>query len=60
MALAFSYNVGRIVSAVAPFTVGSLAETHGFGLGFTIASGALLFSATMWWFIPETRGRELR
>jgi MFS family permease len=60
MALAFTYNVGRVVSAVAPFTVGSLAETRGFGIGFAILSGALLFSAAMWFFVPETKGRELQ
>ena len=27
----FTYNIGRIASAAAPFAVGSLAETHGFG-----------------------------
>jgi MFS family permease len=59
MALGFTYNVGRIISAVAPFTVGSLADTHGFGLGFAILSGALVFAALMWFFIPETGGREL-
>jgi len=59
VALAFTYNVGRVVSAVAPFTVGSLAEAKGFGIGFAILSGALLFSASMWFFVPETRGSEL-
>jgi MFS family permease len=59
IALGFTYNVGRVISAVAPFTVGSLAETRGFGIGFAILSGALLFSALMWLFVPETRGREL-
>ena len=58
-ALAFTYNVGRVVSAVAPFTVGSLAESKGFGIGFAILAGALLFGALMWLFLPETRGREL-
>ena len=59
MALAFTYNAGRVVSAIAPFTVGSLAETRGFGVGFAILSGALLFSSLMWFFVPETRGRDL-
>lgn len=58
-AMALTYNTGRLVSAVAPFTVGSLAQTRGFGLGFTILSAAFVFSALMWLFIPETRGREL-
>ena len=29
----FTYNIGRIVSAAAPFTVGTLAQTQGFGDG---------------------------
>ena len=58
-ALGFTYNAGRVISAVAPFTVGSLAETRGFGIGFAILAGALLFSSLMWLFVPETRGREL-
>ncbi len=59
MALGFTYNAGRVISAIAPFTVGSLAQSRGFGIGFAILSGALVFSALMWSFIPETRGREL-
>jgi len=58
-ALGFCYNLGRIVSAVAPFTVGSLAEKHGFTVGFVVLSGAFLFSAIVWVFIPETKGRVL-
>lgn len=58
-AMALTYNTGRVVSAIAPFTVGSLAQTRGFGLGFSILSAAFVFSALMWLFIPETRGREL-
>jgi MFS family permease len=60
MALAVTYNSGRIVSATAPFVVGSLASAaRGFSLGFTLCAVALLFSASMWFFVPETRGREL-
>jgi MFS family permease len=58
-ALGFCYNLGRIVSAIAPFTVGSLAQTRGFATGFFILSGAFLFFAVMWIFIPETKGRQL-
>lgn len=59
IALGFTYNVGRLVSAIAPFTVGSLAETRGFGFGFSLLSGALLLSTLTWFWVPETRGREL-
>jgi MFS family permease len=58
-ALGLTYNLGRVVSAVAPFTVGSLAQTRGFGVGFAVLSLAFLASAVMWLFLPETRGREL-
>ncbi len=55
----FTYNVGRIASAVAPFVVGSLADTRGFGPAFAVAASAFLVAAVLWAFIPETRGRVL-
>lgn len=55
----FTYNVGRIVSAAAPFTVGTLAQTHGFSAALSISSVAFLLAAMMWIWIPETRGRQL-
>lgn len=54
----FTYNVGRIASAVAPFTVGSLAEREGFPLAFRILAIAFLAAALLWVWIPETKGRE--
>jgi MFS family permease len=53
------YNTGRIASAAAPFVVGSLANTRGFGAAFTAAGAAFLLAAVMWIWIPETRNREL-
>jgi dipeptide/tripeptide permease len=53
------YNVGRIASAAAPFAVGSLAQSHGFGVALSIASVAFIGAAICWTWIPETRGREL-
>jgi MFS family permease len=53
------YNAGRAVSALAPYSIGALADARGLGsaLGFTalfyLAAGALI------WRLPETRGREL-
>ncbi|MEO8336149.1 MAG: MFS transporter [bacterium] len=55
----FTYNIGRIASAAAPFTVGRLATTQGFGVAFTIAGMAYLLGAIAWKWIPETKGREL-
>lgn len=54
-----TYNVGRVASAAAPFTVGSLADTHGFTFALATTSCAFLLAAITWIWIPETRGREL-
>ncbi len=55
----FTYNIGRIASAAAPFAVGSLAQTRGFGVAFTTAAVAFVLAAVCWIGIPETRGRAL-
>ena len=55
----FTFNVGRVGSALAPFMVGSLAQSQGFGTAFLMTAGAFLLAATMWIWIPETRGRSL-
>jgi MFS family permease len=55
----FTYNVGRLASAAAPFTVGTLAQTHGFATALSISSLAFLAAAVLWIWIPETRGRQL-
>src|SRR5262245_18740408 len=56
----FTYNVGRLASAVAPFAVGSLAQTRGFHAALTLASVAFALAAAAWTLIPETRGRHLQ
>ena len=53
------YNVGRIASAAAPFVVGSVAGTQGFGVAFSITGAAFLMAAVMWVGIPNTANREL-
>ena len=58
-ALGFTYNMGRLASAAAPFTVGSLAQTHGFRTALLLTSVAFVLAALTWTAIPETRGREL-
>jgi MFS family permease len=55
----FTYNFGRIVSAAAPFAVGTLAQTKGFGTAFPLISAAFIAAALTWIWIPETRGKEL-
>ena len=56
----FTYNIGRIASAVAPFAVGSLAQTRGFSTALSMCSVAFVLAAVCWIWIPETRGRQLR
>ena len=55
----FTYNIGRVGSAVAPFAVGSLAQTRGFQTALSLAAVAFLLAAVTWLWIPETRGRPL-
>jgi MFS family permease len=58
-AMGFSYNVGRGVSAVAPFAVGALALTYGIGPAFLLQAGAFFVAALLSLLLPETLGREL-
>ena len=55
----FTYNLGRIASATAPFTVGSLATTRGFQTAFAVAGAAYLLAAVSWSVIPNTQGKAL-
>jgi MFS family permease len=55
----FTYNLGRIASAAAPFTVGRVAQQHGFGVAFAISGVAFVMAALCWFWIPETKGRIL-
>jgi MFS family permease len=58
-ALGFTYNIGRLASAAAPYLVGSLADTRGFGAALLVCSAAFVVAAVFWIWIPETRGRVL-
>jgi MFS family permease len=58
-ALGVTYNSGRLLSAVAPFIVGSMAQRRGFGPAFTLTAFAFLVAALFWIGIPETKGRKL-
>lgn len=54
-----TYNLGRGLSAAAPFTIGALASVYGLGAALTVTSLAFLLAAVLWSWIPETRGRSL-
>jgi MFS family permease len=58
-AMGLSYNVGRILSAVAPFAVGALALHYGIGPAFFLQAGAFFVAALLTLTLPETRGTEL-
>ena len=54
------YNAGRAVSALAPFTVGAIAETRGIGAALILLSAFFAFAAALIFLLPETRGEELQ
>jgi MFS family permease len=54
-----TYNVGRGVSAIAPFAVGSLALRHGLGFAFNLVAAAFALAALLAFLLPETSGREI-
>jgi MFS family permease len=58
-ALGVTYNSGRLLSAIAPFVIGSLAQQRGFGNAFSITAIAFMIAAVLWLGIPETKGRKL-
>jgi len=58
-ATGFTFNIGRVASALAPTLIGSLAQTRGFGVAFATAAFALVLGALTWIYIPETKGRAL-
>jgi MFS family permease len=55
----FTYNIGRGLSALAPFTIGALAKAHGLSLAFYLTSAFFVFSACIAFALPETRGKPL-
>lgn len=53
------YNVGRAVSAAAPYSVGALADRYGFGAALASTSAFFALAGLLVLFVPETRGRRL-
>jgi MFS family permease len=58
-AMGLSYNVGRGISAVAPFAVGAVAIQIGLGHAFFMLGGAFLIAALLTLTLPETKGKQL-
>jgi len=59
-AMGISYNAGRGLSALAPFTIGFLAHTYGLGYAFFLTAAAFLVGAILAFFLPETKGKQLQ
>jgi MFS family permease len=58
-ALGVTYNGARMLSAVAPFLIGSFGQKHGLDSAFYLCAAAFLLAAVSVLPLPETRGREL-
>ena len=54
-----TYNIGRAFSALAPFTIGALADEHGIGSALALTSAFFLLGAGLIFLLPETRGTDL-
>ena len=59
-AMGLTYNLGRAVSAFAPFLTGALALSYGLSGAFWLTSAAFLLAAVLACLLPETKGTELK
>jgi MFS family permease len=55
----FTYNVGRGLSALAPFTIGTLAKSYGLSLAFYLTAAFFILAAVIAFALPETKGKDL-
>jgi MFS family permease len=53
------YNLGRGVSALAPFVIGALADRHGIGSALALTSAFFLAAGGLILLLPETKGEQL-
>jgi MFS family permease len=58
-AMGLSYNLGRGLSAAAPFVVGTLASHYGLGSAFFLQAAAFCAAALFALALPETKGKAL-
>jgi MFS family permease len=54
-----TYNIGRGVSALAPFLVGQISGEKGLGTAFLVTALSFLLAGVVALFLPETRGKSL-
>ena len=55
----FVYSTGRALSALGPYTIGTVAAHHGLGSALALTSAFFLAGALMVLTLPEGRGRQL-
>jgi MFS family permease len=53
------YNAGRAVSALAPFTIGAIADARGIGAALVFTSAFFVMGGALIFLLPETRGEQL-
>lgn len=58
-ALGFTYNGARTLSAVSPFVIGWVAQTHGLRGGFFLCAVSFLLASLVATRLPETKGKQL-
>jgi MFS family permease len=55
----FVYNIGRAISALAPFAVGAIADRQGIGAALALNSAFFLLGSVLIFTLPETKNMEL-
>ncbi len=55
----FCYNIGRAASAMAPWMIGGIAETRGFGYALSLTAVFFVIGAGLVLLLPETRGKVI-
>jgi MFS family permease len=53
------YNSGRAVSALAPYTIGALADSKGIGAALLFTAAFFALGGALIFLVPETKGRPL-
>lgn len=54
-----TYNIGRAVSALAPWSIGALADRYGIGSALALTAAFFVAGAALMLRLPETRGHDL-
>lgn len=55
----FCYNAGRALSALAPITLGAVADAHGLAIALSLTVAFFAAAGVLVGFLPETKGWDL-